>query len=342
MSKVLLGVLFCFWSALILTADGFVGWGIWHQIASRNYPAVSGEITHSELTREHGSKGGTSYGVDIRYSYTVDGREFDGTRYRYNAGASSDSAWAREAVASHPIGAATQVFYNPRNPQDALLSPGLGGADLFLVLFLMPFNLITFGLFAGAGMWLRGRILKPVAGGVKIITDGPRTTIRLPEYGAIAWGLAVMGALSFLSVFVLAFSSGSGFHPPVWAASAALALAVTAGAGGYGWQWRKVHSGEKDLVLHEGTRMLTLPETCGRKQLMSVGFSEIENLAVEAVTHHGNKGGVSYTYAPMLQLRGGGSQKLADWTDKKKAEACTDWLRQRVGIAEGPSKEVNR
>ena len=339
MSKVLLGGLFCFWSALILTADGFVGWGIWHQIASRNYPAVSGEITHSELTREHRSKGGT-YGVDIRYNYVVDGRAFDGTRYRYNAGASSDSAWAREAVASHPVGASTQVFYNPRNPEEALLSPGLGGADLFLVLFLMPFNLITFGLFTGLGTWLCGRIFKPVAGGVKIIRDGPRTSIRLPEYGAMAWGMAAMGLMSFLCVFILAFSSG--FHPPVGTASAVLALVVTVGAGAYGWQWRKVHSGEKDLVLHEGTGMLTLPETCGRKALVSVGFSEIENLAVEAVTHHGNKGGVSYTYAPTLQLRGGGSQKLADWADKSKAEAFTDWLRERVGIADGPVREVNR
>jgi hypothetical protein len=234
MSKVLLGVLFCFWSALILTADGFVGWGIWHQFASRNYPAVSGEITHSELTRDHGSKGGTTYGVDIRYSYAIDGRSFDGTRYRYNAGASSDSTWARKAVASHPVGASIQVFYNPQNPQDALLSPGVDGADLMLVLFLMSFNLITLGLFTGLGVWFRGLIFKPVAGGVKIITDGPRTSVRLPEYGAIAWGLAVMGALSFLCIVVLVFSLG--FHPPLWVASAVLLLVVTAGAGAYGWQ----------------------------------------------------------------------------------------------------------
>jgi hypothetical protein len=31
--------------------------------------------------------------------------------------------------------------------------------------------------------------------------------------------------------------------------------------------------------------------------------------------------------------RAAGGQKLADWSDKMKAEAFTDWLRQRLGLS---------
>ncbi len=280
--------------------------------------------------------------MDIRYNYVVNDHSFEGTRFRYNEGSSSDSAWARKAVAAHSVGSSTQVFYNPQNPQEALLSPGVDGSDLFLVLFLMPFNLITLGFGTWLVSWLRERILKPAAGGVKINREGPRISIRLPEYGAIAWGMAVMGGLSFLCVFILGFSSG--FHPSLTAASGVLVLVVVGGAAAYSWQWRKIHSGEDDLIVHEGTRTIILPETCGRKTLETVGFSEIENLTVEVITHRSSKGGVSHTYAPTIRLRTGGSEKLADWPDKMKAEAFTDWLRQRLGLSNSPSEQaqVNR
>ena len=49
--------------------------------------------------------------------------------------------------------------------------------------------------------------------------------------------------------------------------------------------------------------------------------------------HRGSKGGVSYTYAPTLRLRGiePACQKIADWSDAMKANAFADWLRQKLG-----------
>jgi hypothetical protein len=78
-----------------------------------------------------------------------------------------------------------------------------------------------------------------------------------------------------------------------------------------------------------------LPETCGRKNRVTSAFAEIENLTLEVIAHQGSKGGVSYSYAPTLWLRDGadGGQKPADWLDKMKAEAFTDWLRLRLGLS---------
>jgi hypothetical protein len=106
----------CFWSTLVLLFDVLMGRSLWNQFASGNYPSVSGQITQSEVTQHRSSKGGTTYGVDIRYRYMVNDRSFDRTRFRYNAGSSSDSGWAVKAVAGHPVGSQTRVYYNPQNP----------------------------------------------------------------------------------------------------------------------------------------------------------------------------------------------------------------------------------
>ena len=340
MNGVFLVIFACFWSTFVVFFDVHIGRNLWNQFAYRNYPTATGEITHSEVTQHRGSKGGTTYGVDIRYRYAVNDRSFEGTRFRYSAESSSDWAWAERAVAGHPVGSQAQVFYSPRNPQDAVLSPGVEGSDLILVLFSMPFNMVMLGLWTWLGGWLRERIFKPVAGGVRIITEGPRTSIRLPEYGAMVWCMVAVGGLSFVSLFILGFTSG--FHPSLPAACVVLFGVAAAGAGAYWRQWRKIHSGDDDLILDEGAQTIELPETCGRKNRVTSAFAEIENLTLEIIVHHGSKGGVSYTYAPTLWLRGGvaGGQKLADWSDKMKAEAFTDWLRQRLGLSNVPCERT--
>ena len=340
MNGVFLVIFACFWSTLIFVADGYVGRNLWNQFASREYPAATGQITHSEVKRHRGSKGGTTYSVDIRYRYAVNDRSFEGTQFRYNASGSSDSTWAAQAVAGHPVGSQTKVFYNPRNPQDAVLSPGVDGSDLVLVLFLLPFNMVTLGFVTWLGGWLRERLFKPVAGGVRIITDGPRTLIRLPEYTAMIWCMMAVGLASFVFIFILAFASR--FHPSLPLASLVLFVVAAAGAGAYWRQWRIIHSGDDDLILDERAGTMELPETYGRKNRVTSALSEIENLTLEVIEHHSRRGGVSYTYAPTLWLRGGpaGRQKLADWSDKMRAEAFTEWLRQRLGLSNVPSERT--
>lgn len=340
MNGVFLILFACFWSTLVVLFDVHVGRNLCNQFAYRTYPTVTGEIIHSEVTQHRGSKGGTTYGVDIRYRYAVNDRHFEGKRYRYSAESSSDWSWAERAVAGHPVGSQAQVFYSPRNPQNSVLSPGVEGSDLILVLFLMPFNMVMIGMWTWLGGWVRERIFRPVAGGVRIITEGPRTNIRLPEYGAMVWCMMTVGGLSFVSVLILGFASG--FHPSFPAACVVLLVVAAAGAGAYWRQWRIIHSGDDDLILDEGARTIELPETCGRKDRVTSAFAEIESLTLEVVAHQGSKGGVSYTYAPTLWLRdrAAGGQKLADWSDKMKAEAFTDWLRQRLGVSNVPCERT--
>lgn len=303
--------------------------GLWKQFESGQYPFTLGVITQSETTTYHGNKG-TSYGVNIQYRYEVNAHSYYGSRYRYGT-TSWNWASANEAVNAHRVGSQSRVYFNPHRPEEAVLSPDLEGGDIFLLLFLMPFNMVTAGLWTALGAWLRQRIFHPVAGGVKIIVDGPRTSIRLPEYGALLLGMIATGVLSFLSIFIVGFSTG--FRPSVTVACLVLFLVIATGVGVYLRQWLKIHSGEDDLILDETSATITLPKTFGRKERVQINRSDIEQLTVETIAHRGNKG-TTYTHAPTVWLKrnSDAGQKLADWSERKRAEAFAEWLGQKLNL----------
>ena len=119
------------------------------QYESRNYSNTTGLITHSAVTsRNVTSRSGavytshTSYGVDFAYHYEVNGQSFEATRFRYDKFFWT-SEWAHNLVAAHPVGSQIQVFYNPQNPADAVLSAGMDTNDTSLLLILPLFNLMA-------------------------------------------------------------------------------------------------------------------------------------------------------------------------------------------------------
>jgi hypothetical protein len=318
------------WSAGVLFFDGFMAHNTAKQFESGSYPMVTGKITHSEVQSHTGSKGGRSYTAVINYRFEAGGQAFAGSRLRYNL-ISGGWSQANSLVAAHPTGATVDVFYNPANPQDALLFPGISGSDFMVVLFLTPFNAIMFGFWIGAAAWLRERLARPVAGGVKIISDGIYTRVRLPRFGPVGWGLATTGGLGFASIFIVGF--GTQMQPSVALVLTVIGLVYLGGVAVGLWQWQKVQTGIDDLVINEAGRSLELPETFGRHERITVSVADIEDFSVEQIVHRSSKGGISYTYAPTLRLRGpqAGEQKLADWSDKVKADDFAAWLRAQLG-----------
>lgn len=132
-----------FWSSFTLVFDGVTGWATVRQMRAKGYPTVPGRITHSEV-KEHSDSDGSTYSAEIRYTYRVDQREYRGDRYRYGGVSSSDGN-AQRTVAAFPVGAEVTVHYHPRDPADAILIVGLEGCDLFMPMFLLPFNVVKIG-----------------------------------------------------------------------------------------------------------------------------------------------------------------------------------------------------
>lgn len=325
------------WSGLVLLLDGWVAWSTVKQYGSGQYPSVTGKITHSELITHRSSKGGISYSAEISYFYTVGTQPLAGNRLRFNS-MSFGSSEASAIVNAHPVGAAVTVYYNPAQPVEALLQPGIEGADFMLLLFLTPFNVAMLGFWIYTGGWLRERSLHPAAAGVKVLTEGMVTRVRLPRWSASFCGLGMTGASAFFSLFIIGFSTH--MHPSIPLVMTTIAIVYGAGLAAYLWQWNKITSGIDDLVIDNASRTVQLPLTFDRKETMTVCVQDIESVWVEQIVHRTSKGGISYTYAPTLCLPRSqrSSQKLAEWSDQTKADDFAQWLAKQLGV---PLQEPN-
>jgi hypothetical protein len=318
------------WTAIVGALDAKVGWNLFRAVRALDYPEAAGTVLSSEVTQHRGSKGRTSYGVAIRYRYDIDGTAREGDRYRYSGfTGSSDSKWAHAVVRQNPAGASVKVYYDPANPEESVLSRGINGADLFILLFLTPFNLIMFVLWAVPVWALRRRVRPLVAGDVKWWADGRTTRVRLPRYSPIVAGLAGTGGTAFASIFILGF--GFGGDPSLAVAMVTWMVVIGVGVGVAGWQWLQQRAGKADLVLDDLERTAELPATFGRKERRTVPWSEITGVTVETIERRGRKGGTRYRYAVQLK-HGNQADKLDEWHDQQGAESFAAWLRERLNL----------
>ena len=320
------------WSAMTLLIDGFTVVPTVRQALALRYPATEGTVLSAEVTR-HDSDGGDTYGVAMRYTYRVAGREYEGRRYRYQSGSSSDSGWADAAVARHGAGSKATVYYNPANPGEALLAPGVEGSDLFLLAFMTPFNVVMLGFCAAGWTQFRRRWFKPVAGGVRIVSHLRRTRIRLMTFSPVMTGITTVALMAFASIFIIGFRNG--FHPSLRTMLVTWSVILTGGVVVWGWQWSQILTGKYDLILNELEGRLELPLTHGRKTRALIPLSEVQAAFVATVRKSSNDGEQSTTaYAPSLRLGDGEgvTEKLVEWYDAAKAAAFVDWLNERLPL----------
>jgi len=300
------------------------------QFTSRHFSSTIGQVTDSRVTRQPGIRGGTAYGVYIAYHYEVGGQPFECARFRYDLFFLN----AQDTVANHPIGSKTQVFYNPQKPEEALLSAGLNANDLIILLFFILCNMGAFRFW----VWLEDcRRSKFIAGGVKIERHGLRTKVRLPRFSPIVMFIYIVSVLSFATMLALVFFS-SRLLLSFEMLQAILYAIFCAGIAAYLWQGQKIHSGNQDLIIDEGSHTISLPKTFGRKKLLTIAFSDVDAIKVEPIEHRSSRGS-SYSYAPTLRLKGeqSGNFRLANWYYQHKAEAFTAWLREQLGMPSQPS-----
>ena len=326
-----------FWSVLTLVFDGFTLVPAVRQLRALTFSSTPGTIISSTVISRDDSDG-TTYGVAMQYRYFIRDQEYNGDRFRYDRSTSSDCAWANLAVAERPPGTEVKVFYNPANPQDAVLVPGLQGSDLFQMAFMTPFNLVMLGLWAAGWGLVRRKWFKRMAGGVRITTNLRRTRARLTQFSAVASGLATLGLLSFLSIFVVGFFAG-GFHPSLrtmlltWGLICLGSLAVGL------WQGVRTLAGKYDLVIDELNRSIELPATCGRKTRKSMPLGAIKEVRVETIQPPASKGESSVpSHRLTLELSGpqASSERLVEWQDAEKAADFAKWLRAQLPQATTP------
>jgi len=322
-----------FWTVLVGAFDAITIYGMVRSEQAKSWPAVTGTITHSEIERYTDSDG-TTYSADLEYVYEVDGREYAATRYRFGGfTSSSDRSYASGIVRAHPVGAEVDVFYNPDDPADAVLSRGVGGSDYFIALFLTPFNIVMLGLWGIGIAAVYRKVSNAPAGGVPIARRPTSIHVRLPRISTLVAAGVTALVISFISIFVVAFVFGFGDISTtvigvVWACVLVPAVVV------FLWKKLRIGSGARDLIIDRDDRMLSLPQTFGRKEDVIVPVEGITSVEVQQIAHRGSKGGTSYTYAPTLHWTDDAgeprSDKLAEWMSESRAEAFAEWLREQI------------
>lgn len=117
--------------------------------ASAQWPAVQGKIESStvdvEREREEDSDGDIHYErkyiPNIVYQYQVDGMDFMGDQISFGSTSSSSQGWAYKMRDQYPEGAEVAVYYDPENPQEAVLQPGAKGATYIVMVIGVVFVL---------------------------------------------------------------------------------------------------------------------------------------------------------------------------------------------------------
>lgn len=115
---------------LILFGVGFCVWG-WILIAdarlSTSWPTALATIEYSAIkSYDSRSDGKTTrmYSADIRYWYTVNGKQYTSARISFGDHSSSSSTGMEKLVNKYSKGSQATAYYDPGKPGNALLEPG--------------------------------------------------------------------------------------------------------------------------------------------------------------------------------------------------------------------------
>ena len=115
---------------MLLVGGVFFGIGLWFEIrklAVAEYVPTEGKIVSAEVGSHRDSDGDTMYEPEFAYTYTADGRQYEGTDYTYTSISSSSSGGAHKIVARFPVGSECTVYYDPDDPVDSVLDKEPGG-----------------------------------------------------------------------------------------------------------------------------------------------------------------------------------------------------------------------
>jgi hypothetical protein len=313
------------WSSITLVADGFTLHGIVKSLRATTWPEAPGTITHSSVSASRGSKS-TTYGLAVRYSYSVDGRPYEGHQHRFSSWSSSDRGVTEALVERYPVGSSVTVFHAP-DATDSVLEPGINGGDLFLLLFLLPFNLVMVGLALGA---LRGK--RPEDTEVVPVQKEGRLHVALNAISPKLAGAFGAGGMGFASMFIVGIPTA--FNPPLPVALLTWGAVAAAGVYAFRWTRARVVSGHYDLVVDARARRLSLPAISGRNARLDVAWDEVQAVTVEPHQQKTGKG-TRTTYRPSLELPGNDGPRrevIIDVSDAERAEALAAWLRSQLRL----------
>ena len=130
----------------------------------QTWQPVAAQVEAATLQSHHGSKGGTTHSVSVRYRYEVGGVTYTGQRAAIHERADNIGSFqeqlGRRLSRAQRTGEPVQVWVNARNPSESIadrsLRPGLLGLALAIA-----------GLAGGFGIWVLAAVGRKVWGALR-------------------------------------------------------------------------------------------------------------------------------------------------------------------------------
>ncbi|MEM9942641.1 MAG: DUF3592 domain-containing protein [Planctomycetota bacterium] len=314
-----------FWTLIVGFFDVITGRNMWNQIGTRSFESVPGIILSSEVESHYDSDSGTNYRPKIKYEYVVNNQKLVNDSIRYGETSSNDS-YAKEFIDQHPVGSETTVFFDPQNPSDSVLETGIQGSDLFLLVFLTPFNIIMVGGWILVFYFGRRAVRSKDSGYHKFKDDGVEIRIQQPSIPTIAVFFIALLGTCFFSTFIVGF--GFGFHVSlnvmlmVWSLVLGFSFAMTA------WFRFRAKSSKNELVFHRFHRTLKLPVTKNRLEPVSYSVEEIESVDVKTHSAIDDESTHKFEVIATIKSSVASKYKLEPISDDQSAESLITFYQQ--------------
>jgi hypothetical protein len=316
-----------FWTLIVGLFDVVMMTDGLRRLSSLRYQSVPCVITKAEVREDHDGEG-SSYYPEITYTYAVDGQKYEGDQLYAGSRHGSSSRRAHRIISTYAAGTETNAWIDPAAPANAVLRRGLLGNELFLALFMTPFNVAMIGLWAALFHLWRTAKHTVIAGGVELIDTPNGICARLSRYSPLIAGALGLGVSSFVSVFVVAFTFGEFARPavmvPVWV------IVIGIGLSAYAWRRQQEISGREDLILHADGLRLTLPQHDDRKTSITLDITAVKAVTVEEVWPVNRDSESHPMFAPTLETHDGRRFTLVKWHEQSKATGFADWLREKL------------
>ena len=138
------GVVF-FLASLLAATTAIKDWRRYRE--SENWVPVTAQIVSGNISARRGSKS-TSYVLDIKYAYKVLGQSYENNQFSFGSeGTGYDTRKKAEGIlAKYPIGNQVTIYYDPNNPQQAVLERKYDstGAILAVIVGILGIGMIIY------------------------------------------------------------------------------------------------------------------------------------------------------------------------------------------------------
>ena len=114
--------------------------------ASKKWPRASGTVIASVVEKSPGHW--WRYRAALQYNYRVGGKNYESSRIFWG-GNEGGQKHMSSVVETYPAGGSVRVFYDPKNPAEAVLDPIQNTGSRQLVLYALA--MVTLGLFTVTG-----------------------------------------------------------------------------------------------------------------------------------------------------------------------------------------------